>query len=96
MRLDEITYLTADRKKNNFHLIKSTRKDVSFAENDQYAILRLKRSKIDLDHSEMQIILIVINQKTCSMTFLRRLFLIDSQFSRASLFRIEIAFVLRV
>jgi hypothetical protein len=89
LRLSEITY-SATKLKNGALFIKTrtTRSNISFAENDQYVILRLKRSKIDVDHSEVQIMLIVTNDLTCLVVALRRLFRTDPQSSNASLFRL--------
>jgi hypothetical protein len=74
--------------KTSFIAVKTTRSDVSFAENDQYVILRLKRSKIDVDHSEVQIMLATTENITCLVTTLRHLFQIDNQKPNASLFRL--------
>jgi hypothetical protein len=89
LRLDEIIYTAFDlKKKATFIVIKTTRSDISFVENDQYAILRLKRSKTDVDHSGVQIMLAATNEVTCSVRALRRLFFMDSQSINAPLFRL--------
>jgi hypothetical protein len=89
LRLDEITYTTSDlKKKAAFIAIKTTRSDISFAENDQYAILRLKRSKTDVNHSGVQIMLAAINEATCPVRALRRLFCMNPQPINALLFRL--------
>jgi hypothetical protein len=93
LRLGEIIYTRIDRKKVSFDRLNSTREDISFVENDQYAILRLKRSKIDLNHTEVQIMLIVTSESTCFVSVLRHLFTIDPQPSDASLFRLKFAFI---
>lgn len=49
--------------KRSFSDVKSTRADISFVENNQYAVLRLKRSKTDLDHLGVQIMLAVRHLK---------------------------------
>lgn len=41
-RLDEITYTAANKKKVSFSEVNATRSNISFAEYDQYATLRLK------------------------------------------------------
>jgi hypothetical protein len=51
-------------------------------------MLRLKRSKTDVDHSEIQIMLAAINESTCLVRILRYLFLMNSQSIRAFLFRL--------
>jgi integrase len=89
LRLDEITYTTSDlKKKAAFIAIKTTRSDISFAENDQYAILRLKRSKTDVNHSGVQIMLAATNETTCPVRALRRLFCMNPQPINAPLFRL--------
>jgi hypothetical protein len=93
LRLRKIIYTNVDRKRVSFDRVKITRDDVSFVENNQYATLRLKRSKIDLNHTRVQIILAVTSESTCSMTVLRHLFRIDSQSVNVSLFRLEIIFI---
>ena len=74
LRLGEITYSPADLKKSSFINLKVTRSDVRFAENDQYAVLRLKRSKTDVKHTGVQIILSATGELTCPVAALRRLF----------------------
>jgi hypothetical protein len=62
--------------------------NISFAKNDQYVILRLKRSKIDVDYLKVQIMMIAINELICSILVLRQLFHTNSQLMNASLFRV--------
>jgi hypothetical protein len=93
LRLDEIIYMRIDRKKILFDRLNSTRENISFVENDQYAILRLKRNKIDLNYTRVQIMLIVINESTCLVLVLRHLFTIDSQSSDVFLFRLKFVFI---
>jgi hypothetical protein len=88
LRLGEIIYTCKNLAKTSFIAVKTTRSDVSFVENDQYVVLRLKRSKIDVDHSEVQIMLATIEDITCLVTTLRHLFQIDNQGLNASLFRL--------
>jgi hypothetical protein len=92
LRLGEITYTTAEAKKPSFARTKVTRGDVSFAEFDQYATIRLKRSKTDTDHSGVQIILAATNEDTCPVLALRHLFRIDPQPPSAPLFRLGTSF----
>ncbi len=47
MGMRELTYIAAEPMKATFAETGLTRSDISFAEVDQYAILQLKRSKID-------------------------------------------------
>ena len=87
--LGEITYTSAELKKTNFVDTHATRSDVSFAEGNQYAVLRLKRSKTDIEHSRVQIILAATGENSCPVAALRQLFLIDPQLSNAPLFRLN-------
>lgn len=90
LRLGEITYTSAElKKKANFVDTHATRSDISSAEGNQYAVLRLKRSKTDIEHSGVQIILAATGENTCPVAALRQLFLIDPQPSNAPLFRLN-------
>ena len=91
MRLGEITYTIAEAKKASFKDTKLTRSDISFAEGDQYAILRLKRSKTDVDHTGVQIMLAATGEPTCPVSALRRLFIQDPRPAEAPLFRLSSA-----
>jgi hypothetical protein len=74
-------------------MTKIIRTNISCAKNDQYAILRLKKNKTNINHSKVQIMLIATDETTCSMISLRLLFSLNSQLENALLFRlIEKAF----
>jgi hypothetical protein len=92
LRLEEIIYIVVETKKLSFARIKITRRNVSFVEFDQYATIRLKRSKMNIDHSEVQIILTITNENTCLVFALKHLFQIDSQLVTISLFRLKTSF----
>lgn len=49
--MEELTYTAAEAKKATLSETGLTRSDISFVEGDQYAILRLKQSKTDTEHS---------------------------------------------
>ena len=89
MRLGEITYTAAEAQKSTFAETKLTRSDFLFAEGDQYATLRLKRSKTDVEHIGVQIILAATGEQTCPVAALRRLFIQDSRPPNAPLFRLS-------
>ncbi len=55
MRIGELIYTTAEAKKATFAETSLTKSDISFAESDQYAILRLKRSQTDTEHTECRL-----------------------------------------
>ena len=71
----------------NFINTKLTRSDITFDEDLEYAILRLKRSKTDYDHKGVEIVLAATHDQTCPVTALRQLFLADKQPLTAPLFR---------
>ncbi len=89
LRLGKITYTAAERKKSTFVETHATKSDISFAEGDQYTVLRLKQSKTDVEHSGVQIMLAATGEETRSMAALRRLFAIDPQPANAPLFRLN-------
>ena len=55
-------------------------------EGDQYAILCLKQSKTDVEHTVVQIILAARGEPTCTVSALRRLFVQDP---RPGIFRLS-------
>jgi hypothetical protein len=70
----EFTYSLADVKSNTFLHTGLTRSDITFGERDQYAVLRLKRSKTDVKHEGVEILLAVTYNSTCPVAALRLLF----------------------
>ena len=88
LRLGEITYSNAEAQAPTFVNTKLTRSDITFAEDNQQAILRLKRSKTDLYHTGVEIILAATHDKTCPVTALHTLFSKDPQPRIAPLFRL--------
>lgn len=63
--LDKITYMDTNLKKKFFAKTYVTKLDILFAKRDQYAMLKLKCSKTNIDHSDMQIMLAVTGKSTC-------------------------------
>ncbi len=89
LRLGEITYMASElKKKSTFVETHATRSDILFAEGDQYAMLRLKQSKTDVDHSGVQIMFAATGKSTCPVAALRKLFQTDPQPANAPLFRL--------
>ena len=88
LRMGEFTYTSAEAQARTFVDTKLTRSDITFSEGDQHAILRLKRSKTDVNHTGVEIILAATNDKTCPVTALRTLFIRDPQPRTAPLFRL--------
>ena len=91
IRMGELTYTAAEAKKATFAETGITRSDISFAEGDKYAILRLKQSKTDTEHTGMQMILAAIGQRKCPVAALRRLFIQDPRPANAPLFKLQSA-----
>ncbi len=89
MRMGELTYKAAEAKKATFAETGLTRSDISFAEGDQYAILRLKRSKTDTEHTAVQIILAATGEPKCPVAALRRLFIQEPRPPNAPLLRLQ-------
>lgn len=90
LRSGEFTYSLKDQPgSRSFINTKLTRSDITFDENSEYAILRLKRSKTDLDHKGVEIILAATHNQVCPVAALRKLFLLDRQPPTAPLFRFD-------
>lgn len=63
-----------------------TRSDITFCENDQYATLRLKRSKTNANHTRVLIMLAATTSPYCPVLALCSLFTHDPQSTSSSLF----------
>lgn len=63
--------------------------DISFAKGDQYTILRLNKSKIDMEHTEVLIILAAIGKCICQVTTLRHQFIQDPYIADAPLLHLQ-------
>lgn len=87
--LGEITYTSTELKKASFARTQVTRSDVSFAEGNQYTVLRLKQSKTDTEHTGVQIVLAATGEKTCPVAALARLYASNPHQSDAPLFRLS-------
>lgn len=61
----------------SFIEIHITKSDILFIKGNQYAIHKLKRSKIDIDNSEIQIILTATGKPTYLIAAFRHLFQAD-------------------
>lgn len=77
LSLGGITYTGTELKKASFSRTKVTKSDVSFVEGNQYAILRLKQSKTDTEHTGVQIVLAATGEKTCPVAALAHLYASD-------------------
>lgn len=88
LRLGEITYKSKDLTSRSFADLNVTRSDVHFSENNQHAIIRLKRTKTDTSHTGVEVILAATGESTCPVQALRILFERDPQPPNAPLFRL--------
>lgn len=88
IRIGELTYTMAEVTKAMFVKIGLTKSDISFIEDNQYAILPLKQSKTNTDHNGMQIILTTMSESICSVAALRRLFIQILRLANAPLFKL--------
>lgn len=86
VRLGELTYTAGEKASPSFKELHLTRSDITFSERDQYATLRLKRSKTDTNHTGVLIMLAATKYSTCPVTALRSLFTHDPQLPHAPLF----------
>ena len=89
LRSGEFTYSKADLGRDSFQSTNLTRADVTFANDDKYAILRLKRSKTDHQHRGVDIHLASSKGPLCPVVALRKLFTDDPQPPSSPLFRME-------
>jgi hypothetical protein len=70
-----------------FEHTKLQRRDVTFADNDEHAVLLLRSSKSDYDHTGVEIVVAKTGEVTCPVSALRALYTLDPQPPRAPLFR---------
>ncbi|KAH9214792.1 hypothetical protein DL95DRAFT_461631 [Leptodontidium sp. 2 PMI_412] len=89
LRSGEFTYSKADVGKDSFQSTNLTRANVTFANDDKYAILPLKRSKTDYRHRGVDIHPALSKGPLCPVVVLRKLFTYDPQPPSSPLFRME-------
>jgi hypothetical protein len=70
-----------------FEHTKLQRRDVTFADNDEHAVILLRSSKSDYDHTGVEIVVANTGEDTCPVAALRALYTLDPQPPRAPLFR---------
>lgn len=93
--MGEFTFTKPHLKNHKvFSATKLTRSDITFLQDNQYVVLRLKRSKTDVKHTGVEIIIAATNDTTCPVLALRQLFMLGPQPSNALLFKLdnEVAF----
>lgn len=86
--MGEFTYTISEARSSTFISTKPTLSDVTFSEDNQHAILRLKRRKTDLDKYGVEIVLAATHDQTCPVSALQMLFKQDPQPRTAPLFRL--------
>ena len=85
-RAGEITYEASDLANTPvFEHTKLQRRDVTFADDDEYAIITLRQSKCDIEHTGVEIVLARTGTSTCPIAALRAL----PQPRQAPLFRTQ-------
>lgn len=88
LRTAELTCEAKDMEnKHVFEHTKLQRRDVTFADNNEHAILHLRSSKSDYDHTGVEIIVARTNEPTCPVKALKALYTLDPQPATAPLFR---------
>lgn len=73
--MSELISTIVEAKKVIFIEISLIKSDISFAKDNQYIILHLKKSKTYMKQTGMQIILVIINKQMYPIVTLKRLFI---------------------
>jgi hypothetical protein len=88
LRTAELTCESKDLENMSvFEHTKLQRRDVAFADNDEHAVVLLRSSKSDYDHTGVGIVVARTGDATCLVSALRALYALDPQPPRAPLFR---------
>lgn len=88
LRTAEVTYEQRDlQNREVFEATKVQRRDVTFAENDEHVILKLRASKSDHNHTGVEIVIARTGEATCPVLALRALYDLDPQPPCSPLFR---------
>ncbi|TVY48206.1 hypothetical protein LOCC1_G001875 [Lachnellula occidentalis] len=88
LRTKEITYEPKDIKNRPvFEHTKLQRRDITFADNDEHAIVFLRSSKSDKEHQGVEIVLARTGAPSCPVIALKSLFKLDPQSPRSPLLR---------
>lgn len=93
--MGELIYIVAETKKIMFSQTDLIRSDIFFAKEDQYTILCLKQSKINIVHIGVKITLAAIKKCKCVVAAPRQLFIQDQRSANAFLFRLQFAIFTR-
>jgi hypothetical protein len=88
LRTAELTCESKDFENMSvFEHTKPQRRDVTFADNDEHAVVLLRSGKSDYDHTGVEIVVARTGDATCPVSALRALYTLDPQPPRAPLFR---------
>jgi hypothetical protein len=80
LRTAELTCEAKDLENRSvFEHTKLQRRYVTFADNDEHAVLLLRSSKSDYDHTGVEIVVAQTGEVTCPVSALRALFTLDPQ-----------------
>lgn len=77
LQLSEITYMDTKLKKVLFSRTKIIRSEVLFVESNQYTVLYLNQNKSNIEHTRVQIVLAVTDNKTYLVAALDCLYALD-------------------
>lgn len=87
LRIREFTYTEIEIKNRKlFNKTKFTKFDIMFFKNNQNVILQLKKSKVEIKHIGMEIIITAINNCLFFVSIFCKLFIFKSQPNNAPLF----------
>ncbi len=90
LHMSKFSYTKADLKNHKgFSVTKLIRLDIIFLQDDQYVVLRLKKSKTDIKDKRVEIIIAAINDASYPVLALCQLFMLDLQPSNAPLFKLD-------
>lgn len=95
MPMNELTYIKQEFENCRlYNATKLTRSDITSSKNNQHIVLRLKRSKTDVKHTDEEIFLTTIDEFWCTVFVFCKLFMLEHQLNSASLFNVADGMIL--
>ena len=92
--MGEFTYTKTELgNRKLFSGTKLTRSNITFSENNQHIVLRSKRSKTDVKHTGVEIIIAATNDFLYLVSAFRKLFMLDPKPNNAPLFSLVVGAV---
>lgn len=83
-------YIKADfGNRKVFSKIKLIMLDITFLQDNQYVVLYLKRSKTNIKHTEIKIIITATNNSICLVSSFRELFILNPEPNNALVLRLD-------